>query len=65
MFRNRANAARLVEKLKEKGYDAKTAIIERNGYMKVIVGYYATKQEALEARRQLKKDGFNSILRWR
>ena len=64
VFRNKINASRLAEKLREKGYEAKT-VTHHGKYIKVIVGYFSSKEDALKVKEELKKDGYNSILRRR
>ena len=63
VFRNKENAFKLVNRLKEKGFDAKTVYGKR--YVKVIVGYFETKKEAMKVKRELRSLGIDSILRRR
>jgi cell division protein FtsN len=65
VFRSIANASRLAKKLKEKGYEAKVITTGSRKYSKVIVGYFSSKQDALKVKEELKKDGYNSILKRR
>ena len=65
VFKNKTNAYKLAEKLKELGYEAQTIALDDSKYTKVIVGYFHSKQEALKVKEELKKDGYNSLLKWR
>jgi cell division protein FtsN len=63
VFKSKANAVKLTQKLKEKGFDAKTELSK--GYAKVVIGYFKSLQEAMAVRKELKDAGFDSIVRWR
>ena len=63
VFRNRANAIKLASQLKEKGFKTKTLFT--NNYTTVIVGYFEHKNEALVAKKLLRKFGYDSILKRR
>ena len=63
VFRNRANAIKLASRLEEKGFKTKTLFTDK--YTVVIVGYFEHKNEALVAKKLLRKSGYNSILKKR
>jgi len=63
VFRNRANAIKLASRLEEKGFKTKTLFTDK--YTVVIVGYFEHKNEALVAKKLLRKFGYDSILKRR
>jgi len=63
VFKSRANAEKLVKALKAKGFNPQ--IVSTDGLVKVIVGYYPSLEAAASARRELKKAGYNSIIKRR
>ena len=63
VFRNRANAIKLASQLEKKGFKTKTLFT--NNYTIVIVGYFEHKNEALVAKKLLRKFGYDSILKRR
>ncbi|GAB6077029.1 SPOR domain-containing protein [Desulfurobacterium crinifex] len=63
VFRNRANAIKLASQLEEKGFKTKTLFADK--YTVVIVGYFEHKNEALVAKKLLRKFGYDSILKRR
>ena len=63
VFRNRANAIKLASQLEEKGFKTKTLFADN--YTVVIVGYFEHKNEALVAKKLLRKFGYDSILKRR
>ncbi len=63
VFRNRANALRFAEKLKELGFKVKTVF--KGDLTYVIVGYYETLDEARTVKEELAEEKINSILKRR
>ncbi|MEO2083203.1 MAG: SPOR domain-containing protein, partial [Desulfurobacteriaceae bacterium] len=63
VFRNRSNAVRFASELKSKGFDAKTEFFDDK--TRVVGGDFDSQKEALSVKRDLKRKGFDSILKWR
>ncbi|WP_456342612.1 SPOR domain-containing protein [Thermovibrio sp.] len=63
VFKNKANAVKLANELKAKGFDAKTEFFK--GYARVVVGYFKSWQEAEAVRKELLNLGYKAIIRWR
>jgi len=63
VFRDKSNAVNLINRLKSKGFSAKSVILPSGRY-KVIVGYL-TKDGARSTYRELKKLGFGGIVKKR
>ncbi len=63
VFKSKKNAVKLANKLKAKGFDAKTEFFR--GYARVIVGYFKSWQEANAVRKELLNSGYKSLIRWR
>lgn len=63
VFKNKANAVKLANELKAKGFDAKTEFFR--GYARVVVGYFKSWQEAEAVRKELLNSGYKAIIRWR
>jgi DNA-binding response OmpR family regulator len=64
-FRNRANARRLMNALKAKGYEARLKQLQRGGkpLYKVLVGSFSSREEALAtAKRLSSKEGLKTVL---
>ncbi len=63
VFKNQSNAVKLAKRLKEKGIKAK--VLFEGKRARVIVGFFKDLKEVQEAKRKLKKEGFETILKWR
>ncbi len=63
VFRNRANALKFAERLRDLGFKVKT-VFKKNLTI-VIVGYYETLQEAKAVKEELAKEKINSIIKRR
>jgi cell division protein FtsN len=63
VFKSSANAQKLVNALKAKGFDAK--ILRSGNLVKVIVGDFNSWSSANAVKKELKKAGYDSIIRWR
>jgi cell division protein FtsN len=63
VFRNKENALKLAERLQKLGFKPKTIYTSR--YVKVAVGYFQTKREALKTKKELSSHGISAILKRR
>ncbi len=58
-----ADALNVVANLKQKGYPAHVEADRGDGWHRVLVGPFASREAAEESRKRLTTDGFNTILR--
>lgn len=62
-FRTRANAERVVDQLRTKGYSPYLTTVIKDGveYTRVNVASYATREEALKLRGELRGEGYSDV----
>jgi len=63
VFRSSANAQKLVNALKAKGFNAR--LLRSGGLVKVVVGDFESWSSANAVKKELKKAGYDSIIKWR